>query len=129
MGTMSGIGWARIYSAPLVIFPVALVAVALRSLWMSDPRELLVSPITAAMMTLVAYPLAVGAIWLIRRFLPHITEAGAGVACLVGVVAAEVAFWSLIHPIWQRDFSGLYMAALVAGFGLSTALVLSNRRL
>ena len=69
-GFTRGLGWGRIHSAPLVIFPVALVAIAARALWMNDPRELFISPISAAMMTAVGYPLAVLAIWLVRRFLP-----------------------------------------------------------
>ena len=127
-GTTGGMGWGRIHRAPLVIFPVALIAVAGRALWMNDPREILMSPISAAMMTVVAYPLAVLAIWLVRRFLPQLTQAGPGVAALVGVAAAELAFWALVHPFWQRDFSIPFLAALIAAFGLSTGLVLNIRR-
>lgn len=127
-GFTRGLGWGRIHSAPLVIFPVALVAIAARALWMNDPRELFISPISAAMMTAVGYPLAVLAIWLVRRFLPRLTEAGASAAALVGVIAAEVAFWSLIHPWWQRDFSAPFMAVLIAAFGLAVGLVLSIHR-
>lgn len=127
-GMTGGMGWGRIHTAPLVIFPVALIAIAARALLMNDPRELLMSPISAAMMTAVAYPLAVLAIWLVRRFLPQLTEAGPTVAALVGLAAAELTFWALIHPFWERGFSTAFTAALIAGFGLSTGLMLGVRR-
>ena len=107
--------------APLAIFPVALVFVMARSLLAGDQRELFVAPFSAMMITFVGYPLAVAIGWLFLRILPRFVNASFGLALGVGVASAEVAFWLLIHPFWQREFSNLFCAALVAACGLATA--------
>ena len=107
--------------APLAMVPVALVFVVVRSLLASDLRELVVSPLTAAVIGLVGYPIAVAAIWLVGRWWPKALDGGLGVLLLTGLACAEAGFWVLIHPIWQRDFSNAFCAALVGACGMATA--------
>ena len=107
--------------APLAIFPVALVFVMARSLLASDLRELFAAPFSALMITFVGYPLAVAIGWLLLRALPKLVYASVSLVLGVGVASAEVAFWLLIHPFWQREFSNFFCAALVAVCGLATA--------
>lgn len=107
--------------APLVIYPVALALIAVRALLLSDPRELLVSPLSAALVTVVGYPAALATGWLICRVYPRLLTAPLGTLMLLGVFGAEVLFWGLINPFWQRDFSPLYCATLVAASGIATA--------
>ncbi|MDD5269388.1 MAG: hypothetical protein PHO08_20110 [Methylococcales bacterium] len=107
--------------APLAIFPVALVFVMVRSLLIGDLRELIAAPFSALMITAVGYPVAVVVCWLLVRAIPRLVNASLGVALCVGVASAEAAFWLLIHPIWQREFSNSFCVALVAACGLATA--------
>lgn len=107
--------------APLAIFPVALVFVMARSLLAGDLRELFAAPFSAMMITFVGYPLAVAIGWLFLRTLPRLVNASFSLALGIGVASAEVTFWLLIHPFWQREFSNLFCAALVAACGLATA--------
>lgn len=117
-------------AAPLVIFPVALVFVAVRALLSGDLRELFASPFSAAMITVVGYPIAVAAIWLITRISPKLMHASLGIVLGAGIASAELSFWLLVHPVWERDFSNLFCAALVAACGAATATILyrSGRR-
>ena len=108
--------------APLAIFPVALVFVMARSLLAGDLREFFAAPFSAMLITFVGYPLAVAVGWLLLRTLPRLLNASVNLALGVGVASAEVAFWLLIHPFWQREFSNLFCALLVAACGLATAL-------
>lgn len=107
--------------APMAIFPVALAAVMARSLLAGDLRELFAAPYSALMITFVGYPVAVAVGWLLLRTLPELVTASFIRALGVGLVSAEAIFWILIHPFWQREFSNLFCAALVAGCGLATA--------
>lgn len=108
-------------TAPIAAFPVALVFIVVRSLLAGDLRELLVAPFSALMITVVAYPLAVAAGWLLLRVAPTLVTASSGKAIATGLVIAELGFWMLIHPFWQREFSNVFCAALVAGCGVATA--------
>lgn len=107
--------------APLAIFPVALIFVAARSILAGDLRELFAAPFSASLITFSGYPIAFALGWLFLRTLPRFVNASAGLFLLAGVASAEVAFWLLIHPFWQREFSNLFCAALVAACTLATA--------
>ena len=107
--------------APIAIFPVAMVAVMARSLVAGDLRELFAAPFSALMITFVGYPIAVVVGWLLLRIFPRLVNASFIHALGVGFVSAEAVFWFLIHPFWQREFSHLFCAALVAACGLATA--------
>lgn len=108
-------------TAPIAIFPVALVFIMARSLLAGDLRELFAAPFSALMITFVGYPLAVAAGWLLLRIAPALVTASVTSALAAGLASAEIGFWVLIHPFWQREFSDLFCAALVAGCGLATA--------
>lgn len=116
-------------TAPIAIFPVALVFIMARSLLAGDLRELFAAPFSALMITVVGYPLAVAAGWLLLRIAPALATASLTSALAAGLASAEIGFWVLIHPFWQREFSNLFCAALVAGCGLATAACLRRRLL
>ena len=110
-----------LFIAPLAIFPVALVFFMARSLIESDLRELFAAPYSAILLTVVGYPIAIVVGWLLMRAFPKLKNANFGTTLLVGLVSAESSFWLLINPIWEREFSNLYSAALVGVCGLATA--------
>lgn len=108
--------------APLAIYPVILVFIMGRSLLVGDMRGLFVSPFSALVMSVVGYPLAMAATWLILRLWPSLGTANLGMSLSVGVVCAELAFWLLVKPFWHQDvFSSGFCAAMVAVCGLATA--------
>lgn len=108
--------------APLTIYPVVLVFVMGRSMLVGDMRELFVAPFSALLMSLVGYPLALAAAWLVLRLWPGLATASLGLSLVVGVVCAELAFWLLVAPLWQPEvFSAGFCAAMVAVCGLATA--------
>lgn len=110
--------------APLAIFPVALAFIIVRSLLAGDLRELFVAPFSAMMIAVVGYPIAIATIWLLIRIFPGLKHASFGIAIGVGIASAELSFWLFVHPFWQREFSNLFCAALVAACGVSTAIAL-----
>ena len=114
--------------APLAIFPVALVFIVARSLLAGDLRELFAAPFSAMMITAVGYPIAVAASWLLMRTFPRLAHPSLGIAIGIGVASAEASFWLLVHPFWQREFSNLFCAALVAACGVATAAALHTLR-
>ena len=107
--------------APLAIYPVALILIAVRSAMLSDPRELLVSPIMAAAVVLIGYPLAAICMWLGERLWPQGTTSRRLAFLVMGVVMAEVCFWGFVSPFWQRDFSALFCAWMSGLSGVVTA--------
>ena len=88
---------------------------------LADPRELLVSPITAAAVVLIGYPMAATCLWLGERLWPQGTTSRRLAFVVMGVVMAEVCFWALVSPFWQRDFSALFCAGLSGLSGVATA--------
>jgi hypothetical protein len=120
---MSERGTSAIAIASLAIYPVALVFVMARSLLAGDLRELFAAPFSALVMTFVGYPVAVVVGWLLLRAAPALVTASLIRGLGAGAVSAEVAFWILIHPFWQRDYSNSFCAALVAACGLAVATV------
>ena len=119
MGTMRG--RRALLMAPLAIFPVALVFIATRSLLAGDLRELFAAPFSALMITTVAYPVAVAVGGLLVWAVPRLARARLAAAVVIGMASAEVPFWLLIHPLWQREFSNAFCGALVAACGAATA--------
>lgn len=117
-----------LFIAPLAIFPVALVFFMARSLIESDLRELFAAPYSAMLIAAVGYPIAIVVGWLLMSAFPNLKKASFGTTLLVGLVSAESIFWLLINPIWEREFSNLYSAALVGVSGLATAAVLHMLR-
>ena len=111
---------------PLVIFPIALVFVAVYALSSDDYRELIAAPFSALVITAVGYPLAVITISVFSRAAQ--SAIGRPLAILAGVVIAEAEFWLLIHPFWQRDFSNLFCFLLVAAIGVTIAALLIQRK-
>jgi hypothetical protein len=107
--------------APLAIYPVALVFIAVRSAMLSDPRELLVSPITAAAVFLIGFPMAATCLWFGERLWQQRTNSRCLAFVVMGFVMAEVCFWALVSPFWQRDFSALFCAGLSGLSGVATA--------
>ncbi len=108
-------------TAPMAIFPVALVFILARSLLAGDLRELFSAPFSALMITVVGYPLAVAAGWLLLRIAPALVSTSVASALAAGLASAEIGFWLLIHPFWQRELSNLFCAALVAACGMACA--------
>ena len=108
-------------TAPMAIFPVALLFITAHSLLSGDLRELFAAPFSALMITFVGYPLGFAAGSLLLRIAPTLVTASVTSALAAGLVSAELGFWLLIHPFWQREFSDLFCAALVASCGLATA--------
>lgn len=106
--------------APVAIYPVALVFIMARSLLAGDLRELLVSPFSAMMIMVVGYPLAITMGWLLLRISPSLLNATYGLALVVGVVSAELVFWLIVHPFWEREFSDMFCVALVAACAIAT---------
>lgn len=117
-----------VLAAPLAIYPTALVFISARALLTSDPRELFVAPLSALVVTVVGYPFALGCAWLVGRLQPGWLQAARGLSMLLAAVGAEVVFWGLISPFWQRDFSPAFCAALVAACGAATAWAYVTRR-
>jgi hypothetical protein len=108
-------------TAPVAIFPVALAFVMARSLLAGDLRELFAAPFSALLIAAIGYPLALFAGWVMLRLAPAMAGASLARTLTAGVASAELIFWLLVHPFWQREFSNLFCAALVAACGLATA--------
>lgn len=108
--------------APLAILPVALVFEITRALAMGDLRGAFAAPLTAAMIAIVGYPLAVIVGWALLTMIPAIRTLGLGSLVLVGIASAETAFWSLLGPFWERTYSNFYLACLVAVCGAAVAI-------
>jgi hypothetical protein len=106
-------------TAPLAIFPVALVFILVRSFIAGDLRELFVAPISAAMITIIGYPLAFAVGWSLLWALKRFTYISSIFVIVTAVISAEVVFWGLISPFWQREFSIAFCIALVGTCGLS----------
>lgn len=120
--------WRSVVIAPLAIFPVALVFFMARSLIEGDLRELFAAPYSAMVITAVGYPIAIALAWILISAFPNLKKASLGTTLLIGLVSAESSFWLLINPIWEREVSNLYSAALVGVSGLATAAVLHMLR-
>ena len=114
--------------APLAIFPVALVFIVARSLLAGDLRELFAAPFSAVMITAIGYPIAFAASWLLLRTFPRLAHTSLWIAIGIGIASAEASFWLFVHPFWQREFSNLFCAALVAACGVATAAALHTLR-
>jgi hypothetical protein len=110
-------------AAPCAILPVALVFIMARALLGGDWRELFAAPFSALMITFVGYPIALAVGWLLLRIAPALVGASVARALTTGVACAEISFWILIAPFWEREFSDLFCAALVAGCGAATAML------
>lgn len=106
-------------TAPLAIFPVALIFMVVRSLVVGDLHELFVAPISAGMITIVGYPFAVAAGWLLWRTLTKFGHAKRVSILAASMLTAEAAFWLVISPLWQREFSAAFCVALVGACGLA----------
>ncbi len=81
-------------TAPLAIFPVALIFMVVRSLVVGDLHELFVAPISAGMITIVGYPFAVAAGWLLWRTLTKFGHAKRVSILAASMLTAEAAFGS-----------------------------------
>jgi hypothetical protein len=117
-------------TAPLAVFPVALVFVLLRSLIGGDWRELFAAPFSAAMITAVGYPFVLAAVWSASRIMTRFGAPGRALIVAAAVVLLEAVFWLVISPFWRRDFSNAFCAAMVGASGLvcaATFLWLSSR--
>jgi hypothetical protein len=108
--------------APLAIYPVALVFIAVRALVLNDPRELVVSPISAVPVAVVGYVLAAVSAWILLCLWPGFRGASSVATVVVGVILAEACFWILVSPFWRREFSSQFCVGLVAASGAATAL-------
>jgi hypothetical protein len=108
----------------VVIFPVTLMFIVMRSWHAGDLRELLVAPLSAGAMTAIGYPLAVAACSAWTRCAPRLASAGLLTVLVVGIVTGEALFWLLVAPFWWRDYSITFCSALVAACALSTAAAL-----
>ena len=108
-----------LFTAPIAIFPVALVFVSLRSLMAGDMRELFVAPLSAGAITLVGYPFAIAAGWAVAAASSKFAHKNLALILAASAISAEVIFWLVISPFWQRDFSIAFCLALVGACGLA----------
>lgn len=117
-------------TAPLALFPVALVFVLLRSILGGDWRELFAAPYSALLITVAGYPVALAAVWSASRIARSV--GGAALATVLAAAAiAEAVFWLLVSPYWQREFSTPFCVALVGACAMASALMfvwLAGRR-
>ena len=108
--------------SPAAIFPVSLLFVTGLALATGDLREALVAPFSALFMTLVGYPAAILVWWPVWQGLKKTGHDGTPAILVAAVLAAEAVFWLVLGPFWQRDFSNLFCAVLIATCGLACGL-------
>jgi Kef-type K+ transport system membrane component KefB len=112
--------------SPAAIFPVSLLFIMGLALATGDVREALVAPFSALFITVVGYPTAILVWWPVWKGLKKTGHDGTPSILAAAVLAAEAVFWIALSPIWQRDFSNLFCAILIAACGLACGLAFAK---
>jgi hypothetical protein len=114
--------------SPAAIFPVSLLFIMGLALATGDLREAIVAPFSALFMTVVGYPTAILVWWPLWKALKKTGRDGTLSILAAAVLAAEAVFWVALSPLWQRNFSNLFCAALIAACGLACGLAFVRLR-
>jgi hypothetical protein len=112
--------------SPLAIFPVSFIFIVGKALLGGDLREAFAAPFSALFITVTGYPISIIVWSIVWRGLKRMARVDKASVLAASLIAAEAVFWGVISPLWERDFSDAFCAALMAACGLACGAVFSR---